>query len=239
MKSILDATIKSISPCLELVIDAVFPKNCVSCGAEGSYFCESCFLSIKRYDQKSCLFCASPSVQSAYCSICSRKVHADDILIPAYYDDPSVKKLVRAFKFSFVRQLSQPLGRLMAAKLSESGTISHALAVPVPLYPRRLRWRGFNQAEELAVQVACLVKMEINKDGLTRTKQGKAQSGLKQDMRSENIKGAFRWSGGQLNGKTIILVDDVVTTGSTLEECARILKSCGADKVIGLVAAKG
>jgi len=113
------------------------------------------------------------------------------------------------------------------------------LIMPVPLSKRRLRWRGFNQAELLARRVAEKYGLELDKDNLIRTKHKKAQAKLNEIERLKNIKDCFVWQGGNLNKRNIILIDDVVTTGATLNECAKVLKAAGAGEVWGLVVAKG
>ena len=113
------------------------------------------------------------------------------------------------------------------------------LIIPVPLYSRRLRWRGFNQAEEMAKIVAKNSNYEIDNNSLVRTKNKKAQAKLDEKQRRKNIENCFSWNGENLKNKNIILLDDVVTTGATLDECAKVLKQNGAHRVWGLVIAKG
>ena len=131
------------------------------------------------------------------------------------------------------------------------------LIIPVPLHPRRLRWRGFKQAEEIARAVAEHFGIEMRTDILSRVKYRQPQVNLNMKERAENIKGCFvvapllkggeggfkspldKGGEGGLRGRNIILLDDVATTGATLNECARVLKENGASEVWGLVVAKG
>jgi len=113
------------------------------------------------------------------------------------------------------------------------------LVVPVPLSGKRLCWRGFNQAELLARKIAENYGLGLDANNLIRIKHKKPQAKLDEVHRQENIKGCFVWRGNNLNKKNIILIDDVVTTGATLNECAKILKASGAGEVWGLVVAKG
>ena len=113
------------------------------------------------------------------------------------------------------------------------------LVVPVPLSRKRRRWRGFNQAELLARAVAQNYGLTLDSNNLIRIKHKKPQAKLNEIHRLANVKECFAWRGGDLNKKNIILVDDVVTTGATLNECAKVLKAAGAGQVWGLVVAKG
>ncbi|MFC1678419.1 ComF family protein [Patescibacteria group bacterium] len=113
------------------------------------------------------------------------------------------------------------------------------LVIPVPLSKKRLRWRGFNQAESLARVVAEKFGLDLNSNNLIRIKHKKAQAKLNELQRKDNIKGCFSWQGYNLEKRNIILIDDVTTTVSTLDECARILKQNNAGDIWGLVIARG
>jgi len=114
-----------------------------------------------------------------------------------------------------------------------------ALIIPIPLHPRRERWRGFNQAELIAREIADYLHLEMSVGELIRVKHRKPQTKLNKKDRKNNIKNCFFWRGSGLSGRDIVLVDDVATTGATLNEAARILKENGAGRVWGLVAANG
>jgi competence protein ComFC len=116
---------------------------------------------------------------------------------------------------------------------------NYTLLVPVPLHKKRERWRGFNQSLGLAEEVAKNFNIKLIEKNLVRIKHKKPQAKLGERQRQENIKNCYAWAGNKLSGRPIILIDDVTTTGSTLNECARILKQNGAGEVWGLVAAKG
>jgi len=111
--------------------------------------------------------------------------------------------------------------------------------MPVPLSKKRLKWRGFNQAEIIANILADNFKLEIDAKNLKRIKNTKPQAKLNERERRNNLADCFSWLGDKLNGRNIILVDDVATTGSTLNECAKVLKQAGASEVWGLVVANG
>jgi ComF family protein len=111
--------------------------------------------------------------------------------------------------------------------------------MPVPLGKRRLKWRGFKQAEELAKELSSFLKIPLVSDCLIKIKETLPQVELSEKEREENIKGVFKIKNDEkILGKKILLVDDVYTTGSTMKECARILKRAGAKEIIGIVIAR-
>ena len=113
------------------------------------------------------------------------------------------------------------------------------LAVPVPLHPDRLRERGFNQSELLFREPLAALEIPLQ-SALVRCRATTPQFGLTAAERSRNLQGAFALAdGGEIAGKKVIIVDDIMTTGTTLLECARVLKSAGAVSVMGIVAASG
>jgi ComF family protein len=122
--------------------------------------------------------------------------------------------------------------------LPENSDLKDALLIPIPLSKKRLLWRGFNQSEILARELVTAFNYSISHD-LKRNKYSRPQAELSEQERLNNIKDSFFWAGTALEGKTIILIDDVITTGATLNEAALTLKKYGAGKIYGLVLAKG
>lgn len=165
-----------------------------------------------------------------------------------------VKEAVHVFKYRFVKDLAKPLSGLMVKQLKNRELFrkekpipfgpdidEDRIIIPVPLHPKRFRWRGFNQAELLAENLAKRFSLPIENSVLTRTKNNIPQVEIKERRaRLENIRGAFTCSETQkLKNKRIILVDDVSTTAGTLSECANVLKKAGAKEVWGAVVARG
>lgn len=193
----------------------------------------------------------------------------DGVWIAALYDELLVSQAIKSLKYYFISSLAADLSKLMIllidrlieqsrvlkSALTEGVTwrnlrlaetlplailnFNDNLVVPAPLSEKRLRWRGFNQAELLARKVAAQYDLSLDSSNLIRVKHKKPQAKLAEIYRLENVKECFSWQGGNLNKKNIILIDDVVTTGATLNECAKVLKASGAGEVYGLVAAKG
>jgi ComF family protein len=157
-----------------------------------------------------------------------------------------VAKAIHTYKYRFIATLAQPLGTWLANRVSEIDLPLPDLYIPVPLHPRRLRFRGFNQSALLAQALADTLTpgsvLPVLQDHLIRTRFTKPQ--MKTSSREErlgNLKNAFaisETSTASIHGKAVWLIDDIATTGTTLEECARALKAAGAKSVFGIVLAR-
>lgn len=151
--------------------------------------------------------------------------------------DGALREAIHALKFRARRALAAPLGALMADCAATDAQLRSAqVVVPVPLHRGRLRERGFNQSELLARKVAERMGLPLTADLLIRCQPTQAQSGLALEDRKRNVRGAFVAS-RQINGSTVLLVDDVISTGSTASECAKALRQVGAARVVVLAAA--
>ena len=211
------------------LLDLLFPIECVGCGRESSWLCPACFKKLRFGNENKATNLHLPFLTK--------------IFIAGDYDDPLLAGMIKKFKYDFITALAEPLGRfLILFWQGQSGLIDPPLAdiflVPVPLTKKRLRWRGFNQAEILAKILGDAFSYPLNLR-LERKKSFRPQAGLSESERAENIKDSFVWTGADLTGQTMILIDDVVTTGATLNEAAQILKAAGAARVYALVLAKG
>ncbi|MDP1845887.1 MAG: ComF family protein, partial [Candidatus Moranbacteria bacterium] len=186
--------------------------------------------------------------KGALCPDCkdSRKSFLNAIIAAVSYENPAVKKLIYNLKYRFISASSEPLSELMIKALLRNDLPIPDFIVPVPLHPRRLRWRGFNQsrllAEKISKNLAPMLEIEVM-DVLKRDKNNKAQMKIKKYReRLQNIKDIFSFDAqfgkNILKNKEILLIDDIATTGATLEECAKILKENGAKKVYGAVIAR-
>ncbi|MBN2086779.1 ComF family protein [Candidatus Peregrinibacteria bacterium] len=161
-----------------------------------------------------------------------------------YAENPQIKSAIQQFKYRFTESLAEVFGGLMAKKLSElnmnEGKIN--VLIPVPLHKKRLNYRGFNQAELLAESTANISKKTIVLNALYRTRHTDQQAKLSKRERQTNLKNAFivnkKFVQADNKKSVFFVVDDVCTTGSTLENCAKTLKEAGVEKVYGLVVAR-
>lgn len=231
------------------IVDLLFPKSCVGCGREGDFLCESCLLAIPGKRTHDCPFCRSTTPLGATCFSCARH-HALDGLFAAasFRKDKAIESAVHVLKYEFVDELGDPLGRFLADAVSQSELPLPDFLIPVPLHPWRFRFRGFNQSSLIALSLSEHLipdlRIPVREDILFRTRFTLPQArshGAKE--RKENLRGAFsltkdRSVRSALRGATVWLIDDVATTGATLEECAKILKKAGAKRVFGVVIAR-
>jgi ComF family protein len=147
---------------------------------------------------------------------------------------------IHQFKYAGKAHMAESLGPLLVSfARGWLNTIDDCLTIPVPLHPKRLRERGFNQSLLLARHVASSLGAELDFLSLRRIRYTQPQTGLKSDERRKNVSRAFEFMNhGSVKGRTVILVDDVATTGNTLNECARVLRRSGCDSVFCLVLAR-
>lgn len=241
-----DEIIKNARKVWAFFLDLIFPKECLGCGCEKTLLCQKCFSSIKLRQTQSCLACKRETNFGKFCTHCASSYNLDGVFIASHYEQKIINKLIKNFKYYFVRELYQDLGKIFILflndlfdKKEQKINFQKSLIMPVPLSAYRKRWRGFNQSEILAHLVAENFNLELSVNELIRIKHTRPQVKLNKIQRENNIKNCFNWSAGDLAGRQIILVDDVVTTGATLNECAKVLKNHGACKVWGLVLANG
>jgi ComF family protein len=221
-------------------LDVFFPKKCIICRNYGKLCCTECIESIEKIYTSTCPGCGKISGNSKYCQSCRThiKPSVSSIIVACSYQSPVVKEIIHSFKYLGMTEFSEYCADLVSQRLSKIKMPKNLVIVPVPLHRYRCRQRGFNQAELIARSLSEKLKVSGG-DALARIKKTKNQVGLFRDQRLINLTGAFSCVDQELIlGKNILLVDDVVTTGSTLNECAKVLKQAGAKSVIGVVVAR-
>lgn len=211
-------------------------QDCLLCAAasDQDILCTACAADLPRLQRPCCPRCALPTPNGETCGRClSKSPHYDATLADYRYDFP-LDRLVQSFKYGHRLALGAYFGGQLAT-LAQS--VMADVIIPLPLHPERLRERGFNQALELARPVARALNVAIDSVHCQRTRHTAVQANLPWRERVKNIRGAFHCS-ADYSGKRILLVDDVMTTGSSLDECARTLKLHGAAEVTLLVVAR-
>jgi len=237
----------------DFCLDLIFPIECLGCGQEGNWLCKACFSKIKLNETELCFNCKKNNSFGRACPDCQSESCLDGVLSAVDYEQPLVRKLIKTLKYNFIKAVSEILARLLILFLIDllfksKGKVlpqiliktGDVLFIPVPLHSRRKRWRGFNQAEEIGRPVAKYFNAVIHTDVLIRKENNQPQVKLKEQARLENIKDCFAINSKAVavKNKLVFLIDDVVTTGATLNECAKVLKQAGAREVWGLAVAK-
>jgi competence protein ComFC len=224
-----------------------YPAACVVCSSEverTEYLCESCQQRAPRIRAPFCAKCSEPFTgaitQTFACANCEHRTLHFDSAVAVYRSRGLVRKLVHEFKYGHHRHLRHPLAAWLGETLSDSRLRERHfdLLVPVPLHPARERERGFNQAALLAELLAQRANLPI-RPILERIRYTTTQTAYDRSERMENLRDAFRLRKNRdVRGLHVLLIDDVLTTGSTLSECARMLKRGGALSVFAATAAR-
>lgn len=230
----------------DFFLNLLFPPLCVNCQKEGEYLCPDCTSLINIATYQYCPYCRPPKIvfDSQTCGSCKRTgKNLSGLFNATSYQDFIIKKAISQFKYEpFVKNLARPFALLIIKyfKLLENKPdFTDYIIIPVPLAKKRLKWRGFNQAEEIAKHLADFLNIPLINNSLFRVKETAPQIELSGKEREKNIKGAFIYKKSEeIKAKKIFLVDDIYTTGSTLEECASRLRRAGAKEVWGLVVAR-
>jgi ComF family protein len=229
------------------VVDWLYPPRCRACGGrihgpDCQYLCASCWAQIQLVSHPLCGVCGRPFLAAGgdhLCGACfTRAPHFLWARAWACYprdhtDEDPLRKIVQKFKYGRKVSLGKPLGRLMTAGCAEFLSNREVdMIVAVPLHPKRLRWRGFNQSVLLAREVSRAYRIPLNLAVLTREKETRPQTELSEDERRSNVRGAFSVHGKEaIKGKKILLIDDVYTSGATVNECSRVLMQARAKEV--------
>ncbi len=219
-------------------LDLVFPPRCAVCGRNGSFLCERCTEALPRALPPRCPLCWQLLRTSAACQDCGglRPAFAG-VRAPYAFDGPA-REVVHALKYRHLRAVAEPMAALMARCLEEESIPADTL-VPVPLHSLRRRVRGYNQAALLARELGKLTGLPVAETALARRRATPSLArGLGADERWRNVEGAFAGRRDEVGGRRVLLIDDVTTTGATLDACARALLDAGAPSVWGLTFAR-
>jgi ComF family protein len=235
------------SELLEAAVSLLYPATCTICGKTvraGVYLCNDCEAKIVRIAPPFCQTCSEPfegSINSAFtCANCAHRTIYFDAAVAAYRGRGIVRDVIHQFKYNRQIHLRHLVARWLRAALDDERLSGYNfdVIVPVPLHPARQRERGFNQASLLAELLSAQTSIRC-RPLLKRIRYTTTQTALDRAERMENLHNAFRLrKNADVRGLRVLLIDDVLTTGSTLNECARVLKGAGAISVHAATAAR-
>jgi len=218
-------------------LDLMFPPHCAACGRRGAWLCDACVEAIVRFGPPLCPQCGQPRRTATLCLTCRRH---PSVLAGIRSVGPFVRPLqqaIHALKYEGLRVLAPLLAELLAENWQREPLPVEAL-VPVPLHRARERRRGYNQATLLARALSKRIGVPVCAEALIRRRDTPPQVGLSRPARYENMRQAFALGKTSLAGKQVLLLDDVLTTGATLEACAAPLLADGVHGVWALTLAR-
>ena len=233
---------------LGALLDVILPPTCHICrsfipDADTLHICPDCRERLPLVTSPICSLCGVPYTgigADHYCSVCSLHPPCYDYARAHFLYEGPIRDLIHTFKYNRHTHLRHPLALLTLEGIHKELTdFEPHLIIPVPLHRSRLRQRGFNQAVLLGKVLARHLSLPLIPDALTRTRATEPQIELSAAERRENVKGAFAVKKPErIAGKRILLLDDVMTTGSTMNECAKELKKAGAAAVVAVTTAR-
>jgi ComF family protein len=232
---------------LRAVASLFYPALCAVCHAPvtgANYVCQDCFDKAQRIVAPFCAKCSEPfsgAIDGEFtCPNCADRTLAFDAAVAAYRSRGVVRFVILQFKYNRQLHLRHPVAEWLQEAMNDARLRDRNFdcIVPVPLHPARFRERGFNQAELLARILGQRISVTLSR-ALERTRYTTTQTAFDRIDRMENLRGAFRLRKRiDMRGLQVLLVDDILTTGSTLSECARVLREAGALSVYAVTAAR-
>lgn len=213
------------------VLDLIFPKSCLSCGKGGVYVCTDC-LSQVRLLKPACPYCEKASIDGFTHTKCKKKFGLNG-LVSVWDYEGVVRKSIMSLKYKYSTEVGKELARLFVDRLKSSRMDKllpfNSCLIPIPLHWHRENVRGFNQSEEIGKLIAAEMGWGFSPDLIVKKKPTTPQATLSVDERKQNLQGVFAISSHNSSftiPNSVILFDDVFTTGSTLKEAAKVLKTC-------------
>lgn len=220
-------------------MDMIYPRaaRCVACGKDARIynrygFCSTCYTTLPFIKPPYCTVCGRPIKEGGECKVCKDTNHVFTQALSVFEYEMPISDMIQRFKYESNTHLAEPMAMLMVEAIEERGWEFDAI-VPVPLHVKRLDLRGYNQAAYLAYSIGKIMGgREVLGTVLIRIRNTPSQIGMDRDERMWNLYNSFEVRQGHIvEGKTILLIDDVLTTGSTVDHCSSALLEAGAKKI--------
>lgn len=222
---------------INFILDLIYPPKCIICDniiefGSKNFLCSDCDDLFEAIDSQRCKKCSRPINYGNFCSICNTKKFLFNKNYSLFLYDELISDLIHRFKFKNHPAIGKGLGKIMADRINFDLPEKMDYIIPVPIHKIRRRARGFNQAEILAREISKKLNLPVRNNILKRVKNTKPQWHLNSHERENNLLGAF--ISKDVSGKNIILIDDIFTTGSTINKCAEVLMNAGAKCIVSL-----
>ncbi len=221
------------------LMELLFPINCLGCKKPDSFLCSNCLQKIKPLQIQICPICEKAITEDGeVCRLCRKKSdnQLNYLLVAGDYKNELLAQAIHQFKYKFISELKTPLAKILIKKTSTANLPIPDIIIPIPLHPRRQRWRGFNQSEllgeELAKKLLPGIKIPLATNLIKRKKYTPPQKEMRTyHDRQKNVNDVFvinknNSSVREITGKNILIIDDVITTGATILNVAKELKKC-------------
>jgi ComF family protein len=218
----------------DAILDFVYPPLCLSCGqllASGrEQVCRECWSAIKRVERD------LPLLEETRLRLLESGMVDELVSMFVFEKEGPFQKIAHALKYSGIEKVGFELGRRLGEEIRRQSLRADVL-VPVPLHRRKFRERGYNQSEAISRGISQVLGVPVRVDLIRRSKWTQTQTKLSREERERNVENAFECRSLEVRGLAVMIVDDVITTGATIESCASVLKGAGAAKIIAASAA--
>ncbi|MBD3300419.1 MAG: hypothetical protein GF347_03645 [Candidatus Moranbacteria bacterium] len=232
---------------LKGIFNLLYPIKCIKCGKPGNYLCPGCNQTLIRHKNNRCAFCGELSRNGQSCPDCLLKTSINQVLICFEYDQETLKSLIYLLKYKSVRLIARDLAHIYfkeLVKLIKLDNPKKTLITCTPMHQKKELIRGYNQASQIAGCLSQLLNLPFLPDLLVKIKPTKAQMALQNhSARKLNLKNSIKLNDkytekNLLKNKTVLIVDDIMTTGATFLECSKILSGSELNQIIALAFAR-
>ncbi len=225
---------------IRMILNFLFPKKCFACQRRGDWLCHQCLTKTIPRQRQYCSGCQQTSLSGITHQWCRKKTILDGVLTLFPYQPP-LKQIMKTYKYQMARQLSDIWKIIIKKGLKKHGELSEFwqkekfTIVPIPLFPARLRWRGFNQAQAIGEHIGNQIGLPLADNLIVRQQWTRSQAKLDRQSRKHNLNRAFSLkTKASLYDRNFVIFDDILTTGQTIKAVGQVLKKNGAGQVWGL-----